>query len=204
MLTCLMLDVDGVLVDGRPSDGLRWDQDLTQDFEIAKGVLGQAFFKASWRDVVIGKMDLLPALRAALAPVAPKVNAEALIAYWFARDARVMTEVLDDVRTARAHGLRVYLTTNQEHLRAQYLMQDMGLAAHVDGMVYSAAVGCKKPELAFYRAAEKVAGDAGQSLLLVDDRTENIDAARAAGWQAVHWDASQRLDAILDACNQTD
>ena len=27
---CLMLDVDGVLVDGRPVDGLRWDHDLQE------------------------------------------------------------------------------------------------------------------------------------------------------------------------------
>lgn len=197
MIKCLMLDVDGVLVDGRPDDGQRWDHKLHEDLAIPSEALGREFFAREWQDIVLGRTPLLPALAAALKRIDVPITAEALAGYWFRNDSRVVDTVLTDVRAARRNGLRVFLTTNQEHMRAAYLMETMGLGDEVDGIVYSARLGSKKPQPAFFDAAVLATGAAPDELLLVDDTAANVDAARLMGWQAVHWDGSDSLSAIL-------
>ncbi|MEM0947323.1 MAG: HAD-IA family hydrolase [Pseudomonadota bacterium] len=197
MLKCLMLDVDGVLVDGRPRDGLRWDIDLSKDMGVSAKALVDEFFKRDWKDIVIGKKDMRPALSAVLKRIAPSVEAEDLIAYWFQMDSRIVEPVLSDVRKARQQGLPVYLATNQEHLRATYLMQTMGLRHEVDGIVYSAKAGSRKPQIEFYCFAERETGRQPHEMLLVDDTLPNVEAAQSAGWEAVLWDGTDELSAIL-------
>ena len=86
----------------------------------------------------------------------------------------------------RTEAIRVYLATNQEHLRAAHLMGHLGLADHVDG-IYSAQLGAKKPEMEFFDKVRAAVGLRADELLLVDDLRENTDAALRAGWHAIHW-----------------
>ncbi|MEM8871456.1 MAG: HAD-IA family hydrolase [Pseudomonadota bacterium] len=192
-----MLDVDGVLVDGRPGDGLRWDTDLIKDIGISSKVLVEEFFKCDWNDIVIGRKDLLPTLSEKLNRIAPSVEAEDLIAYWFKMDSRIVDSVFSDVQRAREIGVPVYLTTNQDHMRATYLMQTMGLRDEVDGILYSAKAGSKKPHREFYLYAERETGRLPDEMLLVDDSLPNIEAAQSAGWEGVLWDGTDKLSAIL-------
>ena len=198
MRTCVMLDVDGVLVDGRPSDGQPWTHTLEQDLGISPQTLIGAFFRSHWSQVVTGQRDLLPTLSAVLAQCAPQVRAEDLVTYWFEQDSRIVAPVLSDLRAARLAGVSVYLATNQDHMRAEYLMSEMGLGQDVDGIVYSAAVGHRKPDRAFYQSAEQATGYPPEALLLVDDTPANVEAARDAGWRAEHWTGVERLSQILD------
>ncbi len=121
-----------------------------------------------------------------------------LIDYWFSHDARLNTAVLEQVAAARQAGLRVFLTTNQEHERAQYLWDQLGLRHYAEGIITSGFLGAKKPESYFFKAAAKFTHAPVSEHLLIDDSQENIDAARKAGWSAVHWDESQTLTQILD------
>jgi putative hydrolase of the HAD superfamily len=88
---------------------------------------------------------------------------------------------------ARSAGIRVYLATNQEHLRAAYLMETLGLADHVDGIFYSARLGVRKPDMEFFTGVQAAVGRRGDGLLLIDDSRPNVEGARNAGWQALHW-----------------
>ena len=132
MPSCLMLDVDGVLVGGRPADGQSWAHTLNDDLGINYESLVEGFFAREWKAVVIGKLDLLPALSLSLERLSTQVSADELVSYWFEMDSRIIGSVLRDCRSARKNGMAVYLTTNQEHLRAKYLMQDLGLQSEVE------------------------------------------------------------------------
>ncbi len=46
MIKAVMLDVDGVLVDGRPSDGRHWAASLEADLGLSFAVLQDAFLSA--------------------------------------------------------------------------------------------------------------------------------------------------------------
>lgn len=194
---CLMLDVDGVLVDGRPRDGMRWDHDLQKHMAVPTDALAEEFFNIYWNDIVIGGKELLPTLAVILQRIAPSVQAEDLVAYWFEMDSRIVEPVLYDIRTARRDGIPVYLATNQEHMRVAYLMKTMRLSDEVDGIVYSAQARSKKPQSEFFRFAEKAVGRKPHELLLVDDTMPNVKAAQSEGWNAIHWDGSEDLHTIL-------
>lgn len=191
MARCIMLDVDGVLIDGRPKDGKNWSSSLHEDLGIAPSVLVEKFFMKSWTDIVTGKRDLLPALSAVLDEMAVKVTAQELVKYWFEMDSRIVEPVLRDCRAARESGISVFLATNQEHLRARYLMETLNLREEVDGIIYSAQIGLRKPQAGFFKHAIGVSGFRPEDLLLVDDTHANVLAAVEAGWRAVHWTEGQ-------------
>ncbi|MBN9361858.1 MULTISPECIES: HAD-IA family hydrolase [unclassified Devosia] len=193
----LMMDVDGVLVSGRPSDGRHLFAELEADLGLSPDRLRQTFFTPFWEAIVTGREGLTERLTPVLAEIAPRVSAERLIAYWFENDSRVDQAVLSAVKRYRDRGLPVFLATNQEHLRADYLMRQVGLGAHVDGIIYSAALGHRKPSTEFFERAAAIAAAAPEDIVLVDDTLANVEASRQAGWSAVHWTGNGSLDEEL-------
>lgn len=194
---CLMLDVDGVLVFGRPSDGQHWMVGLKEDLGIAPRDISRTFFRAEWNSVFEGGMDLIPALQRGLDELEADVRAEDFVSYWFEMSSRIVEPVLVDVRRAREQGIPVYLATNQCYERADHLLHSVGLGDEIDGIVHSAMAGYQKPHAGFYSFVEQKTGYCPQDLLMVDDKLENVEAAIAAGWQAAHWTAGDNLSAIL-------
>lgn len=192
-----MLDVDGVLVNGRPQDGKHLFTDLERDLGLSRSLLQAAFFDVYWQEIVMGRDALLPRLRSVLGKIAPQLEAQRLIDYWFVNDSRIDAAMLADVDALRRGGMKVFLATNQEHLRARYLMEQMELGAHVDGIVYSAALGVRKPMPEFYRLAAERTGVSPDEIVFIDDVAANIEAARAARWNAVLWTGEQRLQELV-------
>ena len=73
------------------------------------------------------------------------------------------------------------------------------LSDRFDGIHHSAAIGCGKPDPAYYAAVEARTGFAPDPLALIDDRAANVEAARAAGWGGILWDGTRRLADVLSA-----
>jgi putative hydrolase of the HAD superfamily len=193
----LMMDVDGVLVRSHTGDGRDWSADLESDLGLRADELHQAFFVPHWKDVVLGRASLADRLAMALAVVAPHLTAERLIDYWFSRDARLDTALLSDLGAIRRRGVGVHLATNQEHMRAAWLMQVLGLSQHVDAMHYSADLGVSKPDPVFFRRIAERVQRAPDDLLLIDDSLANVEAARTVGWSAIRWTADKQLADVL-------
>ena len=183
----LMIDVDGVLVRGRPADGRAHFSDLEADLGLSLHRLQSTFFAPHWADIVTGRVAMKPVLEKVLREIAPHLAAQTVIDYWFHNDSRIDRGLLDAIDGERRAGRRVFLATNQEHLRAAYLMAELGLAGHVDGILYSAALGHRKPSRAFYSLATERVGAGAADIVLVDDTLDNIVAARDFGWNGVHW-----------------
>ncbi len=182
-----MVDVDGVLVDGRPEDGRHWHTSIEEDLGFTADALHEQFFAPYWENIVVGRAGLMEQLTTALPKIAPHVSPAQFVSYWFERDSRLVAPLLTALSFVRAAGIRVYLATNQEHLRAAYLMEQLGLAEHVDGIFYSARLGAKKPDMEFFAKVQAAVGLRGEELLLIDDSRQNVEAAQKAGWQALHW-----------------
>lgn len=199
MKPCLMLDVDGVVVNGRPQDGLSWATDIERDLGIAPDKLHAVFFAAHWGDIVTGRKQLMDVLAACMPELSRSISPQAFIDYWFKTDSALDEAVLAECAELRGRGVRIFFATNQEHLRARYLMDRLGLRRHADGMIYSAQVAARKPERAFFDAALAHAGAAPQSTLLVDDTEANVTAAREAGWSAAHWSKGSSLLSLMQA-----
>ena len=195
-----MVDVDGVLVDGRPEDGRHWDTSLEEDLGFASDTLHEQFFVPYWESIVLGRAGLMEHLTTALQRIGPHVSPARFVAYWFERDSRLIAALLQELSLVRSAGIRVYLATNQEHLRAAYLMEELGLAEHVDGIFYSARLGAKKPDREFFAQVQAAVGLLGKEILLIDDSPQNIEAALKAGWQALHWTKHSSPDIVRSLC----
>ena len=181
------MDVDGVLVDGRPEDGRHWQTSIEEDLGFSAATLHEQFFAPYWEDILLGRAGLMERLTTAFQNIAPQVTPTTFLSYWFEMDSRLVAAFLPELALVRSNGILVYLATNQEHLRAAYLMEALGLAEHVDGIFYSARIGAKKPDIEFFAKVQAATALRGDEMLLIDDSLQNIEAAFRAGWQAVHW-----------------
>ncbi|HEY0152964.1 MAG TPA: HAD-IA family hydrolase [Longimicrobium sp.] len=197
----LMVDVDGVLVDGRPEDGRHWQTSLDEDLGFTSETLHEAFFAPYWGDIVLGRAGLMEHLTTALQRIAPHVSPAEFLSYWFEKDSRLATALLQELSLVRSAGIPVYLATNQEHLRAAYLMEKLRLAEHVDGIFYSASLGAKKPDMEFFAKVQAAVGLNGDELLLIDDDRRNVEAALQAGWQALHWTGHSSPGIVRNLCS---
>lgn len=195
----LMVDVDGVLVHGRPSDGLHLFTDLERDLGLSRDLIQKEFFQTHWGDIVTGREDLEPRLASVLAKIAPGLSATTLIDYWFENDSRLDQTLLAGLAALRAKGIPMYLATNQEHRRAAYLMENLGLSSYFDGIFYSAMFGYQKPASEFFRLATERVGIDPSEIAFIDDYPANIEAARQFGWKAMHWAPGSRLEDALAA-----
>jgi putative hydrolase of the HAD superfamily len=189
-----MVDVDGVVV-VPPAGG--WAATMEADLGLPVAVLQQRLFAVHWEDVVLGRADLRERLAGVLAEHAPHLGADELIAYWFAKDSVLDHALLDDLAALRAAGLQLHLATVQEHLRADYLWTTLGLRERFDAMHYAADLRAKKPDAAFFAAIAARTGFAPAEMLLIDDKAENVEAARAAGWGGLLWTGRARLRELL-------
>jgi 2-haloacid dehalogenase len=70
---------------------------------------------------------------------------------------------------------------------------------HFRDIVVSGTEKLAKPDAAIYRLAEQRFGLPGQDLLFIDDRADNIAAARACGWHGHLFTDAVALEADLVA-----
>jgi len=85
----------------------------------------------------------------------------------------------------RGMGLRLVCVSNWDFSLPEVL-QRVGLAGALDGVVTSAAVGARKPEPRIFDAALELAGcPADEALHVGDTPEEDLEGARAAGVRAL-------------------
>jgi len=190
----LMIDVDGVVI--RHPQGLRWDHTIEADLGVDPARLQSAFFAVHWRDVMAGRAGLHERLALALPDFAPHLTPDALTAYWFSKDAHLDQGFLDQLDALNGQ-YALHLATVQEHLRAAYIWNELGLKDRFADIHYAADYGCGKPDPAFFDAVAQRTGHAPHELLLIDDSPRNVEAARACGWRAGLWDATRTVAEVI-------
>jgi putative hydrolase of the HAD superfamily len=183
----LVLDIDGVVSLAQPGGPQPWNADLQRDWGFSSDEMVRDFFRKHWLEVVRGRLDLYVALQQYFETKGLADRVEEFVDYWFEKDAVIDSELLAIADAWRKRtGGRVFAATNQEHHRAAYLRDTVGLGAHFEEIIYSAALGVCKPERVFFTNAQARMGvTVAQSILFVDDSAANVDGARMAGWRAM-------------------
>jgi putative hydrolase of the HAD superfamily len=195
----LALDIDGVVSLAQPGSAAPWYATLKEDLDLDYAAIERDFFRRDFLEVLRGRLDLYVALQEYLVPLDLGDRLEAFVAYWFEKDCVIDRAVLAQADAWRQRtGGRCFAASNQEHHRVAYLREQGGLGAHFDEIIYSAALGVCKPERVFYTNAQARMGvTVAQSILFVDDKAENVDAARAAGWRAMLYRGPESLAKAL-------
>lgn len=111
----------------------------------------------------------------------------------FLKPAEGAREVLGELR---ARGLKTGVLSNTLP-SIDGTLRMLGLDDLIDVTVASCAVGVHKPEAGAFEEALNWLGLPAQEMLFVDDRPENVEAARALGMTAVRIDLSGRVPGAL-------
>ncbi|HLW77335.1 MAG TPA: HAD family phosphatase [Bryobacteraceae bacterium] len=102
------------------------------------------------------------------------------IEFWSRYDERVF----EWVDRLRASGIRTGILSNLPRPLGERLRETEGFLEHFDQVTFSYELRLVKPQKEIYDHAVRGVGVAAGESLFLDDRTENIEGARAAGLQA--------------------
>jgi len=103
------------------------------------------------------------------------------------------------VARLRSAGIWCALASNQERNRARHMSLTLGHGAAFDREFYSCDVGHAKPSPDYFRAVIALAGIDPARTLFIDDRADNVEAARGCGLRAeqfVLWQAPGGASAL--------
>ncbi|HEV7344585.1 MAG TPA: HAD-IA family hydrolase [Devosia sp.] len=193
MTRAVFFDVDGVLVHGYHANPARvraWDANMLADMGVDPDKFRQDFtFDIFMKKVIIGEMSFIEALEKRLPAFGYKGSPMAFAHYWLKQDSVLNEPLLDVVRTlGQADNCRLYVATNQEHLRANWLWGHLGLSDLFEDIFYSARIGAQKPAKRYFDFIEQRIGPQDEPPLFFDDSPKVIEAARQHGWEAVQFE----------------
>lgn len=112
----------------------------------------------------------------------------ALLDYFERADAWQVTPGAEDcVRAVAERGMKVAVVSNWD-LRLRATLRSLGVLGWIDAAIISAEIGVEKPDAGIFHCACERLGVAPSSALHVgDDLGDDVQGARAAGCQALHW-----------------
>ena len=96
-----------------------------------------------------------------------------------------ITDVIEMHREIAESGMATYTFSNTNEMAVRYMSRAYGFWPRFTGHVLSYKVKALKPEAKMYKFLEKISGCRGGEIAYVDDRSENIEEARARGWKAI-------------------
>lgn len=92
--------------------------------------------------------------------------------------------VLGVVAELRAAGIHCCVASNQLAGRAEHMSEVLGVRSYFDREFYGYALGAWKPEPVFFQRALRLLAVPAPQVLFVDDRAQNVAAAREVGLRA--------------------
>ena len=108
------------------------------------------------------------------------------------RELTPIPATVDLLTRLRRTGEPLYYLSNMPAPVADHIERSHSVVQWFADGVFSSRVQLIKPEPAIFDLSARRFGVAPQSLVFLDDNVDNIDAARAAGWNALHFvDAAQ-------------
>lgn len=194
----ILFDVDGVLVHGyhaKPAFSRHWDEQLETDFGISRADFRDRFIRTVFEsEVLTGKLSLYEALEAVLPTIGHEGDPQKLIDYWMQRDSVTTPGLLPYVERLHAcPSVRLFIATNQESVRAGYLMDTMGFGRYFKDIFNSARLGILKPDPRFFVRIEELLDCRNDKPTFFDDRENVVEAARSAGWDAHQFDRPEDI-----------
>ncbi len=111
------------------------------------------------------------------------VTLEHLHAKWL--DMFELQPMMVDLAHRLSDRYRVHLLSNVGDLHWAHLSREFGLHRIGHGALPSFVAGFMKPHAGIYIEAERRFGLDPAATVFIDDRRENVDAARARGWHAI-------------------
>ncbi|HXW56927.1 MAG TPA: HAD family phosphatase [Candidatus Cybelea sp.] len=105
----------------------------------------------------------------------------------------VNTEMTDWLSAVRAAGYQTALLSNMQFDMIAHVRRHFAWLRNFDHQIFSAEVGAVKPERAIYLLCLDRLGARPSETLFIDDREENVAAARGLGIESFHFRSAPEL-----------
>ena len=184
----ILFDVDGVLIDGyhyRPEYRKCWHKNLKEDFGIDPEYFSNTFFHDPYSTkVLMGKMDLREALKEWLPSAGYFGDVNKFIKYWLENDSALNMRLIEKIKyLKKSNTVRLFIATNQEKNRVDYLMNTLGLSAFFDDIFYSAKLQAMKPSKEYFDYISDYLNLSDYNKpIIFDDTPKVIEYANLIGW----------------------
>ena len=104
-------------------------------------------------------------------------------------------EVIAIVRSLRRAGCRD-IASNQQAGRARYMSEGLGYKTIFVEEFYSCRVGFAKPDVAYFHRVLELLNLPSPCVVFIDDRSENVDAAKGAGLAATVYNGESGAEVL--------
>ncbi len=175
----LLLDLDGVL---NKSDKL-FSEIYAEKFGIDPEVM-IPFFKTQKKLANLGKADLKEQLNKIKDEWKWEESVEELLKYWFKSDLEIDEEMISCINKIRGTGIKIFLATDQEKYRTEYIWDFEGLSQHLDGKYVSYEIGYEKSDPEFFSIVTKELEVEPQEIVFFDDSESKVNSAKNSGINA--------------------
>ena len=119
---------------------------------------------------------------------------EEFAAFLFAQSKVLPDSGLDVLKELAGGGNYLLGALNNEARETNdYRFKKFGLRELFEVALSSCYLGMRKPEAAIYRLAIDVVGGKPERILFIDDRPENVDAAKAQGMATIRFQGAEAL-----------
>ncbi len=85
----------------------------------------------------------------------------------------------------RRQGFPTYIFSNTNDLAMEHINRHFAFMKDFNAHILSYEVGAMKPDARIYQTLEEISGKRGREILYLDDRSENVEAGAARGWQVI-------------------
>ena len=193
----MIFDIGGVLVDWNPRHLYRalfdGDEAATEHFLVHVCSHDWNLMQDAGRPFAEGVAELTARF--------PEYT-ELITAYdtrWEEMVAGVIDGTVAILRELDARGTPLYCLTNFSTEKLPLCLSRFDFFGAFDGIVVSGEIGMVKPDRAIYDHLVETYGLTPAQCLFIDDNQANVAGARAAGWQAIRYESSERLRRDLTA-----
>ena len=178
----IVFDVGKVLVYFEPD----WIMNKLGFTEETKAVLRKAMFEDPlWNEVDRGVLST-EELVAAFAKNAPEYEKEIRDIYLRVGDSiELLPHAVEWTASLKEKGYHLYIISNYGEYTLEQTKEKMDFLKYMDGAIFSYQYQIIKPDARIYEQLLKNYDLKAQECVFIDDKAENVEAAKAVGYQGI-------------------
>lgn len=193
MIKAILFDADGVLLKAQ-----RYFADVAAEKYNLPLEKITPFFQGPFQKCQTGEADIKEILPPYLSAFQWPKSLDEYLTEWFQNGTQIDEPVLRYVEDLRSKGIKCYLATDQEKYRAEYIKNDLGLLAKLDGLFFSCDLKSTKSDAKFFNQIIERLGIEPNYIIYFDDDMENVEVAQSVGINAHFFENVDQAGKVIE------
>ena len=185
MTKAILFDLDGVVI--ILGKGKKFSERLSEKLNLPLEKISE-FFTNDFSECSYGRADLKEKISPYLVKWGYNGTVEDLLNFWFEDEGAPDEEVLKEVASLRAAGVKCYIATRQEKYRKEYLLNKVGLKDSFDGIFCTCDIGYNKSEKGYWDYVFDKLRVKPEEIMFFCDGKKNVATAESLGVQAYFYE----------------